>query len=381
MCNLHINSLNPVSISDASYGLYGRDRKMDALFKTYRFKKACLNKEIEKSRDSEEIEIYEISLSNRTISDSNSKTVSILYHDNEFKNYIYENEKFVTSIYESAFETNFIHMCISALDTVIRHVISIKNKRYDKNIVEISNKKHQLLDLKHFDTILYIVPKISKYDSFFTLQTDDFQDILLNNKCEVINKYNTLTGDNYIFKNDEEYLCFVSRFLFLLRNMDWFSDFLKFEYSLRKENLNFKSMEIPKIKYNQANDLFYIENTSIIYSDFENTFLVHSLTKFLKDNLDTSSNTININISNLIVGKNFYMYITDDNDKNITSYIDIYHYINLVNCNDGVVGKTRQKRLIEKIIDISDISYTSYRIFRKKDNLGNYNYICIIKLK
>ena len=360
-----VRSLIPVKPSKFDKGFYGEKRLADKFIKNYEFVK----ENVENSEPV--IKVKEIVYSNRPLDDSHS---CLVFNDKEYRFKIYKNELEDTEIYKSTFNEDFINISIVMINTIHK-----KLKPFFKS------KLNKLFD----ETNMYKLTGISKY-TYFNIATDvDLIELLISNREEILTSYKTMTGKQYTYNayasnahteiGVNDYCVVVNLFMSYMKLLDWFSDYLKFEYESNRLLLNTKSIEIPKTHFNSNNCIFYIEDLDSMESDNRNKKL--SLLEFLEDNLDKETNTINIDMCDLIIGDNFDMYLTSSNDLNLTSYLNLNDFICIVSKNS--VGKKRYEEIIEEIMNITDKStfkYKNYKIYYKMKSAKTICR-CVIKLK
>lgn len=352
-----VRSLIPVKPSNVDKGFYGEKRLADKFIKNYGFVK----ENIENSEPV--IKVKEIMYSNRPLDGSHS---FLIFNDKEYRFKIYRNELEVTETYKSMFNEDFINLSIVMIHSIYKNLKSF-----------LKSKLNKLFDA----TNMYKLPGISKYTYFNIASYGDLIELLISNREEILTSYKTMTGKEYTDTEmkTNNYCDMVCLFMFYMKMLDWFSDYLKFEYESNKLLLNIKSIEIPKIYFNSNNCIFYIEDLESMESDNRNKKL--SLLEFLEDNLDKKTNTINIDMCDLIIGDNFDMYLTSSNDLNLTSYLNLNDYICIVSKNS--IGKKRYEEIIKEIMNLTDKSkfkYKNYKIYYKMKSTKT-TCRCVIKLK
>lgn len=306
--------------------------------------------------------ISELALNNRTMLNA---WTTLLYHDGEYTFSIYENKIHVTSIYESTFGKEFIYMSMVILNSIHAHI---------KDFLKINRFSNIPFD----NTLMtYRIPRTTKSLYFYIIPNSDVEMFLLSNMDNILNTYKTFTGKISNYEKREDYINLINGVMFYLRNLDWFSDFIKFEYRKNVQELNFKSLEIPEIHYDELNNSFYTENMDF----YDDSKMSHYIDNFLKDNLNKKTNIISIDINKDILGDDFEIYIDKDNSKNLLSYLDLIDYIKLIN-DSKLKGKQRCKKIIENILNKSiHFKKCKFRIFTKKDSNGKKYYTCVIKYK
>lgn len=358
---LEIRDLIPIKPLDKRManesGCYGNKRYAVPLIKRYDVYYDNNDNSSEKP-----ICISELVLNNRTMLNAWS---TLLYHDNEYTFSIYENKIHVTSIYESTFGKEFIYMSMIILNIIYAHINEFLKMTRFSNIPFYNT------------STTYRIPRIIKSLYFYIIPNYDVKIFLLSNMDNILNTYKTFTGKISNYEKREDYINLINGVMYYLRNLDWFSDFIKFEYRKNVQELNFKSLEIPEIHYDEQNNSFYIENMNF----YDNSKTSHYIDNFLKDNLNKKTNSITININKNILGDNFEIYIDKDNSKNLLSYLDLIDYMKLIN-DSKLKGKQRCKKIIENILNKSIIfKKYKFRIFTKKDSNGKKYYTCVIKCK
>ena len=346
--------LRRVMLNESGY--YGNNRYAIPFIKRH---VVCYDSKADNKRNETPVCISELVLNNRIMEDT---LPSLLYRDNEYNFSIYENKKYVTSVYESDFGKEFIYMSILILNSIY---IYIKQTQF--------NNKPMTYGIPRIVT--YRIPRTIESLYFYIVLNKNIEKFLYSNKDNILNSYKTFTGKTSSYN----YTFFIQCVMSYLKNIDWFSDFIKFEYTKNIQELNFKSLEIPEIHYDMQNDSFYIENMSLHRISSKTS---HHIDNFLKDNLNKKSNSISIDINKIILGDNFEIYIDENNSKNLLSYLNLNDYINLIKCNSKLKGKRRCKRIIKNILNESILfKKCKFRIFTKKNLNGKKYYTCIINCK
>lgn len=354
---IEIRDLIPIKpldkqITDES-GYYGNKRYAIPFIKRYDVSYDSKDYSKEKA-----ICISELVLNNRIMENAWS---TLLYHDNEYDLSIYENKMYVTSIYESTFGKEFIYMCMVMLNSICTHINEFLKIKRSNNI-----------------PIIYRIPRTIKSLYFYNILNDDVEMLLLSNMDNILNTYKTFTGKISNYEKREDYINLINGVMFYLRNLDWFSDFIKFEYTNNIQELNFKSLEIPEIHYDKQNNSFYVEDVNF----YDSSKISHCLNNFLKDNLNKKTNSISIDINKTILGDNFEIYIDENNSKNLLSYLDLIDYTNIIKLYNKYKGKQRCEKIIENILNIFNESFfrnCKFKVFTKKDSNNKKYYTCVIK--